>query len=347
MTNPQLNCPIPYTGYKNITLAHGGGGKLMHDLIDKIILPPLKNKYLDGNHDSSVMNFGKAKLAFTTDSYVINPIFFPGGDIGTLAVNGTVNDLAMSGAKPLYLSVGLILEEGFPIESLKRIMDSMNIAARCSGVTLVTGDTKVVDKGKGDGIFINTAGIGIVEHNLNISPYEVKDGDVIILNGEIGEHGIAIMAVRENLSFESNVKSDTTSLSEIVNKIIKTNAIVHCFRDLTRGGLGSALNEIVGAAKVSIEIYEENILVRKEVQGACEILGLDPIYIANEGKFITIVPEKDAGKILEVMKQDKEGKNAKVIGKVKKGDSMVSMKTAFGTNRIIDMLTGEQLPRIC
>ncbi|MBI3308578.1 MAG: hydrogenase expression/formation protein HypE [Candidatus Melainabacteria bacterium] len=347
MDKVTISCPLPITKQETITLAHGSGGKLMHNLIDDVILSVLKNRYLDGNSDSAVIELGTSKLAFTTDSYVVNPIFFPGGDIGTLAVNGTVNDLAMSGAKPLYLSVGLILEEGFPIESLKRIMGSMNVAAKYSGITLVTGDTKVVDKGKGDGIFINTAGIGVVEHNLNISPYEVKDGDVIILNGELGEHGIAIMAVRENLSFESNIKSDTAPLVEIVNKIIKTNATIHCFRDLTRGGLGSALNEIAEAANVSIEIYEENIPVRKDVQGACEILGLDPIYIANEGKFITIVPEKDAEKTLEVMKKDKEGKNAKVIGKVKKGDSIVSMKTTFGTNRIIDMLTGEQLPRIC
>lgn len=356
--NPKfdLSCPLPLSEYPKVLLAHGGGGKLMHDLLKKMLMPPLSNELLEQNHDSTVIRLtsplppskGELKIAFTTDSYVVQPLFFPGGDIGTLAVNGTVNDLSMSGAKPLYLSIGLIIEEGFPMEGLARVTESVRAAAEEAGVKIVTGDTKVVDKGKGDEIFVNTAGIGIINHKLNIGPKTIREGDVIILNGDIGRHGMAIMAAREGLGFETTIESDCASLSGLVQDIISSGVQVHCMRDLTRGGLVSALNELAEDSNSEILIEEDSIPVREEVQGACEILGFDPLYVANEGKLVIFVPENDADNCLRVMKKHRHGKDSAVIGKVLSiGKNIVKLKSKIGTTRILDMLSGEQLPRIC
>ena len=343
-----LSCPIPISDYPVILLAHGGGGKLMHDLLEKMILSTFANPILENRHDSAVVDIKGQKLAFTTDSYVVNPLFFPGGDIGTLAINGTVNDLAMSGARPLFLSTGFIIEEGLPTETLWRIVQSLNQAARKAGVMLVTGDTKVVDRGKGDGIFINTAGIGIIEHQLIIAPASVRLGDSVILSGDIGRHGIAIMAAREGLKFESAIESDCAPLSGLVQNLLESGIEIHCMRDLTRGGLSSALVEIAEASNQHINIHENAIPVREDVQGACEMLGFDPLYIANEGRFVIFVAEKYSSRALDILLSDPLGKDACIIGKVTGGPSrIVTMKSKIGVNRIIDMLSGEQLPRIC
>ena len=343
-----FSCPIPITQYPNILLAHGGGGKLMHQLIDKMFAPAFKNSLPASRHDGVVFNLNGVKLAFTTDSYVVRPLFFPGGDIGTLAINGTVNDLAMCGARPLYLSAGFILEEGLPMETLWRIVQSMQQAAEAAKVQLVTGDTKVVDKGKGDGIFINTAGLGVIEHDLSIAPASVKSGDVILLNGDIGRHGIAIMAVREGLAFESRIESDCAPLADLVQTLLEANIEIHCLRDLTRGGLASALNEIAETGRLQINIEEGAIPVREDVQGACEILGLDPLYIANEGRFIAFVPKPEAERALSIMAAHALGEGASIIGAVGgESSGLVTMKSVIGTSRIVDMLSGEQLPRIC
>jgi hydrogenase expression/formation protein HypE len=343
-----FSCPLPIQQYPHILLAHGGGGRLMHELIEKIFMTSFANPTLATRHDSAVMNIDKYKLAFTTDSYVVHPLFFPGGDIGTLAVNGTVNDLAMSGARPLCLSAGFIIEEGLPTETLWQITQSMKKAAENAGVEIVTGDTKVVDRGKGDGLFINTAGVGIIEHGHTIAPSGLAPGDVIIINGDIGRHGIAIMAVREGLSFESQIESDCAPLNGAVLRLIDAGINIHCLRDLTRGGLASALVEIAEAAHFHININENAIPVREDVQGACEIMGFDPLYVANEGRFIAFVPEAEAEKTLKVFASDPLGKGCRVIGRVGGGvRGMVTMKTRIGVNRVVDMLSGEQLPRIC
>ncbi|HOW34997.1 MAG TPA: hydrogenase expression/formation protein HypE [Candidatus Omnitrophota bacterium] len=343
-----LSCPVPITRYPNILMAHGGGGKLMHDLIANMFAVVFKNPFLMEGHDSAVLDLSRKKIAMTTDSYVVRPLFFPGGDIGSLAVYGTVNDLAMSGARPLYLSAGFILEEGLGMEMLWRVVQSMGRAAKKAGVQIVTGDTKVVDKGKGDGIFINTSGVGIIEHRQKVSPRSVRPGDCIILSGDIGRHGIAIMAVREGLEFETTIKSDCAPLAHLVGKLLSAGVEIHCLRDLTRGGLASALNEIALQGKVSIELDENMIPVRGDVQGACEILGLDPLYVANEGRFVAFVKEKDAARALKIIKKDSLGTDASIIGKVRKEfPFIVTMKSKIGANRIVDMLTGEQLPRIC
>lgn len=341
-----LNCPIPIQQYPQILLAHGGGGKLMRQLIEKMFLPVFNS----GNspHDSATLNLPTANIAFTTDSYVINPLFFPGGDIGSLAIHGTVNDLAMSGARPLYLSAGFILEEGLPIETLWQIINSMKQAAEKAGVKIVTGDTKVVDKGKGDGIFINTAGVGIIEHNQIIAPQSVKPGDMLIVNGDIGRHGIAIMAVREGLEFETTIESDSAPVADLVLNLLEAGIEIHCLRDLTRGGLASALNEIAGDAKVNISIKESAIPVREDVRGACEILGFDPLYVANEGRFVAFVPAEEAEETLHLMRAHPLGINAQIIGTViGTGNGTVTMQSIVGAGRIVDMLAGEQLPRIC
>jgi hydrogenase expression/formation protein HypE len=343
-----LSCPLPISEYPKVMLAHGGGGKLMQSLIEKMFRPAFANRLLAQNHDSTVINLDGTKIAFTTDSYVVKPLFFPGGDIGTLAVNGTVNDLAMSGAKPVYLSIGLIIEEGFPMDELWKVVVSIKEAARQARVIIVTGDTKVVDKGKGDGIFINTSGIGIIEHNMDISPNSIQTGDVIILNGDIGRHGIAIMAEREGLEFESKIQSDCAPLDSIVQKLIDEKIEIHCMRDLTRGGLSSALNELAESSGKEILIDERVIPVREDVQGACEILGFDPLYVANEGKFVIFVKPEYANKCLELMKADPMGKESVIIGTVSSGSKpVVKLKSKIGTTRILDMLSGEQLPRIC
>lgn len=346
MSDFVITCPTPIASRAHITLAHGGGGKIMHQLIEKLIVPGFGNPLLDARHDGAVLDIGGVRLAFTTDSYVVRPIFFPGGDIGTLAVNGTVNDLSMCGARPLYLSCGLILEEGFPVEHLEHVVQSMRTAADAAGVQLVTGDTKVVDKGKGDGIFVNTAGIGVIEHASTIAPVSVRPGDAILLSGDIGRHSIAITAVREGIAFESTIESDCAPLWPVVRDLLTIGARIHCMRDLTRGGLASALVEIAEASNSEIEIVEKAIAVRADVRGACEMLGFDPLYLANEGRFMAIVDAGDADRALAVLRRHDEA--AALIGRVRSGRAgMVSMTTSIGTRRVIDMLSGEQLPRIC
>jgi len=346
--NFHLQCPLPPVDSGHVQLAHGGGGRRMHELLEGLLLPSFSNQLLLERHDGATLNIAGARLAFTTDSYVVKPIFFPGGDIGTLAVNGTVNDLAMCGARPLYLSSAFILEEGFPMESLRRVVESMRITAAEAKVQLVTGDTKVVDKGKGDGIFVNTTGIGVVEHGRTIAPSSVHPGDVILLSGDIGRHGIAIMAMREGLRFESTIESDCAPLWEPVSALLAAGVGIHCLRDLTRGGLSSGLIEIAEIAQVRICIKEMLIPVREDVAGACEILGLDPLYLANEGRFVAFVPEHDTAQALDILSQHAVTTGAVRIGQVlEKPAGMVTMNNRLGTERVIDMLSGEQLPRIC
>ncbi len=344
----QLQCPVPQNDSERVQLAHGGGGRRMHELLEGLLLPSFSCEQLLERHDGATLQIAGARLAFTTDSYVVKPLFFPGGDIGTLAINGTVNDLAMCGARPLYLSSAFILEEGFPMESLRRVVESMRITAAESQVQLVTGDTKVVDKGKGDGIFVNTAGIGVVEHGLQISPASVRVGDIVLLSGDVGRHGIAIMAMREGLSFETAIESDCAPLWEPVAALLQAGIEIHCLRDLTRGGLSSGLIEIAETAKVRISIDELSVPVREDVVGACEILGLDPLYLANEGRFIAIVPEHESARALDVLSRHDVSSGAVRIGRVsEKPTGMVTMKSRLGTERVLDMLSGEQLPRIC
>ncbi|MBC8345878.1 MAG: hydrogenase expression/formation protein HypE [Candidatus Marinimicrobia bacterium] len=342
MTEFTLNCPIPFDNSGHITMAHGGGGKIMNQLIQNLFQSNFSNDVMDQLHDGAILDFSGSKLAFSTDSFVIDPLFFPGGDIGSLAVHGTVNDVAMCGAIPKYLSLSLILEEGFPVKDLERIIHSIKSASEKSGIDIVTGDTKVVDKGKGDGIYINTAGIGEVMPGVEISPLNVSPGDAIVISGDIGRHSIAIMAVREGLTFETTVESDSMAVNHLVKSIIDSGVTPHCFRDLTRGGLASALVEISQTAKIHIQIEESTIPVLREVRGACEILGFDPIYLANEGRFISFVKKNDVEKVLDA-----------IPGSVKIGEvisnekTRVTMKQPFGPEKIIDMLSGEQLPRIC
>ena len=346
--NFQLQCSTPLNDSERIQLAHGGGGRRMHELLEGLLLPSFKNDLLLERHDGATLNIAGARLAFTTDSYVVKPLFFPGGDIGTLAINGTVNDLAMCGSRPLYLSSAFILEEGFPMESLRRVVESMRLTAAEAKVQLVTGDTKVVDKGKGDGIFVNTAGIGVVEHSLTIAPSSVRVGDVILLSGDLGRHGIAIMAMREGLSFETTIESDCAPLWEPVAALLNAGIEIHCLRDLTRGGLSSGLIEIAETAQVRISIEEMAVPVREDVAGACEILGLDPLYLANEGRFIAIVPEHATASALEILNGHAVSSGAVRIGQVLETPAgLVTMKSRMGTERILDMLSGEQLPRIC
>jgi len=352
--NFSVSCPIPIERYPQILMAHGGGGKLMHQLIEEMFVPTFGNAMLNVRHDAATMNLQGGRFAFTTDSYVVQPLFFPGGDIGSLAVNGTVNDLAMAGARPLYLSAGFILEEGLLMETLWRVVQSMQQAAQKAKVQIITGDTKVVERGKGDGIFINTAGIGRVEHTqpclagAEIAPQRVQPGDVLLLNGDIGRHGMAIMAVREGLAFENTIESDSAPLASLVLELLAEGITIHCMRDLTRGGLASALNEIAEAAGITITMDESRIPVREDVQGACEILGLDPLYVANEGRFIAFVPEAEGERALAILRSDPLGAEACIIGRVEaKQSALVTMRNRIGTRRIIDMLSGEQLPRIC
>ena len=346
--DPGFSCPLPISQYPQVMLAHGGGGKLMHQLIEQVFVPAFRNDLLGTRHDGAVFEIQGARLAMTTDSYVVRPLVFPGGDIGTLAINGTVNDLAMCGARPLYLSAGFILEEGLPMELLWRIVQSMRRAAEIAGIQLVTGDTKVVDKGKGDGIFINTAGVGVIEHSLTIAPGQIQTGDRILLNGDLGRHGIAIMAMREGLSFESEIESDCASLAKLVLHLIREGIEIHCLRDLTRGGLASALVEIAETATRQLHIQERDIPVREDVRGACEILGLDPLYLANEGRFLAMIPDRDSARALEIMRDYPGGETACLIGEVGEAASpRVLMKSAIGATRIVDMFSGEQLPRIC
>lgn len=343
-----LNCPLPITDYDKVLLAHGGGGSLSHQLIHKMFFSQFNNEYLSVEHDSAMFNIDNSRLAFTTDSYVVKPIFFPGGNIGELAVNGTVNDIAMAGAVPKFISVGFIIEEGLPMEELWEIIVSMQKAAQTAGVKIVTGDTKVVDRGKGDKIFINTSGIGIIKNGVDIAPKNCKPGDTIIINGNIAEHGVTIMSAREGLEFETALQSDTAALNGLVESILNCSKNIHVLRDPTRGGLASSFNEIAAAANVGIEIIEDKIPISEDVKGACEILGLDPLYIANEGKVLVFVSSEDAGDILNTMKNHPLGKNSSIIGKVTSDHpGTVIMKTTIGSKRIVDMISGEQLPRIC
>ncbi len=341
-------CPIPKSDYTNILLAHGSGGKMTHDLITKMFLPQFRNELLEPLHDGAVFDAGGARLAFSTDSYVVNPIFFPGGSIGDLAINGTVNDLAMCGSRPLYLSAAFIIEEGLSVDALWKIVISMREAAKSAGVLLVTGDTKVVDRGKGDKIFINTSGIGSIYKGVRLDPKRVQPGDKIIVNGEIALHGMAILSVREGMEFGTEIKSDTAPLNELVEKMLETSNNVHVMRDPTRGGIATTLNELAEQSGLGIEVDEEAIPIPDEVKGACEILGLDPLYVANEGKLLAFVSASDVDRILETMRRHPLGKNSSAIGEVvDRHHGTVVMKNRIGGTRVLDMLTGEQLPRIC
>ncbi len=348
MTNVAPVCPIPASRHDTVMLAHGGGGRIMHDLLERLIVPTFHNPAMETRHDAAVVGVGDARIAFTTDSYVVSPYFFPGGDIGVLAVNGTVNDLAMAGARPVCLSAALILEEGCPMAAVERVVASMARSAEEAGVTIVTGDTKVVDRGKGDGIFVNTAGVGIVEQVDPIAPSQVRPGDAILVSGDLGRHGIAIMAAREGLAFETTIESDTAPLWSLVDSLLRANIPCHCLRDLTRGGLASALVEVAEAAGVPIEIDETRIPVCDQVRGACEMLGLDPAYVANEGRLVAFVPAADAERAVRAMRTHPAGRQACAIGTVT-GDrqGVVTARTALGTLRYVDMFSGEQLPRIC
>jgi hydrogenase expression/formation protein HypE len=341
-----------------ITLAHGSGGKAMHELVEGLFLEYLRNPMLELLEDQAVFEIGNgsgpSRLAFTTDSYVVTPIFFPGGDIGKLAVHGTVNDLAMSGARPLYLSAGFILEEGLPISDLKKILESMRDAAAEAGVMVVTGDTKVVEKGTADKIFINTSGIGVLEVPARLSAAGARDGDKVILSGTIGDHGTTIMIARGELELETEIESDSAPLHLLVREMfaeaasLATIDAIHCLRDPTRGGVATTLNEIALSSEVCVQIYEDRIPVREEVHGACEILGLDPLYVANEGKLVAIVAPEIADGLVARMRQNQYGREACIIGEVKTDPrGIVAMVTGFGGTRIVDMLAGEQLPRIC
>ncbi len=339
----------------HITLAHGSGGRAMHNLVEGVFLETFKNPMLEKLEDQAVFEVnGFKRMAFTTDSYVVDPIFFPGGDIGALSVHGTVNDLAMSGARPLYLSAGFILEEGFPIDDLRRIAASMQKAAEEAGVQIVTGDTKVVQKGSADKLFINTSGVGVIEADVNISAANAQVGDKVIVSGTIGDHGTTVMIARGELDLETEIASDTASLNHLVAEMIdeasKLGALdaIHCLRDPTRGGVATTLNEVAMNSYVYIEIRENLIPVREEVKGACEILGLDPLYVANEGKLVAVVAAEFADSVLARMQENEHGHGACFIGEVKaEPQGIVSLTTGFGGTRIVDMLAGEQLPRIC
>lgn len=341
-------CPLPIQHYPHVLMAHGGGGKLMHVLLEQVFGRAFSNPILDTRHDSAQFNFASGRLAMTTDSYVVRPLFFPGGDIGSMAVHGTVNDLAMSGARPLYLSSAFIIEEGLPMETLWRVVCSMRDAAHRCGVQIITGDTKVVDKGKGDALFINTTGVGVLEHALNIAPQTVRPGDAILVSGDLGRHGMAIMAVREGLQFESAIESDSAPVHEVVLALLEAGIEIHCLRDLTRGGLASAMNEIAEAANVRIELEEKAIPVREDVHAACEMLGLDALHVANEGRFAAFVAEHDAARALKIMRSHTGAANSAQIGKVtENSEPLAVLRSRIGTNRIFDMSSGEQLPRIC
>jgi hydrogenase expression/formation protein HypE len=343
-----VSCPLPISSHKEIVMAHGSGGKLTHELIQKMVLPQFRNDMLEPLHDGAQFSVNGVNLAFSTDSFVINPIFFPGGDIGKLAVFGTVNDLAMCGAKPHYLSAGFILEEGLPMQDFWRVIQSMKQAAAEAGVLLVTGDTKVVDRGKGDKIFINTSGIGVVPPGVRIHPGRAQVGDKIIINGPMAMHGIAVMSVREHLEFETEISSDCAPLNGLVGTLLEACPDVHVLRDPTRGGIASALAEIAEQAEIGVHLEEAAIPISEEVKGACEILGFDPLYVANEGKVLAVVPAQGEKRVLEAMRQHPLGREAAVIGEIVAGHrGFVTMRTRVGGHRVVDMLSGEQLPRIC
>jgi hydrogenase expression/formation protein HypE len=341
-------CPSPIATKDTVLLGHGSGGKLSAELLRDVFLPALANPVLSRLEDQAVIEVGGLRLAFTTDSFVVKPLFFRGGDIGSLAVHGTVNDLAMGGARPLALSAAFILEEGFPLTDLRRIADSMAEAARRVGVSIVTGDTKVVERGSGDGVYINTAGIGLVAEGLRLSAAGARPGDAVILSGAIGDHGVAILTARDGLELDGGIQSDSAPLHTLVEAILAVSRDVRAMRDPTRGGLASTLNEISAQSHVGIELREETISLHDGVRGACEVLGLDPLYVANEGKMVAIVPDEVAGAIVSAMRRHPLGAEAAIIGKVtERHPGLVTLRTAFGTTRVVDMLAGDQLPRIC
>ena len=344
-------CPLPLKNYPTIVMGHGAGGRMMNDLIRHLFAADFHNDLLAQLGDSTALElsaFSNQRLAFSTDSFVVSPLFFPGGDIGELAVNGTVNDLAMSGAKPLFLSAGFILEEGLEMETLGRISASMARACEKAGVQIVAGDTKVVERGHGDGIYINTTGIGVIPAGVNIAPSNARPGDLILVSGTLGDHGIAIMSVREGLGFESEIKSDTAPLNGLVTEMLAVTTEIHCLRDATRGGLSAVLNELAVASHVGVEFDEGAVPVRPAVNAACEMLGLDPFYIANEGKLVAFVPAAHADEILAVMRNNEYGKESALIGRVTEDHhGLVVARTAIGGSRVVDLPAGELLPRIC
>ena len=345
---PVLSCPLPIMEYDTIQLAHGSGGRLSADLIDRLFLPRFGNDILNRLEDQAVLDCPAGRLAFTTDSFVVNPIFFPNGNIGDLAINGTVNDICMSGARPLYISTAFIIEEGFAIERLHRILVAMEEAAARAGITVVTGDTKVVDKGSCDKIFINTTGLGFVPEGVHISASRIKAGDTIILSGTIGDHGMAVMTSRENLSFQTRIQSDSAALNGLVERMLEVTNRIKAMRDPTRGGVATTLNEFARSSQVGIRMFSDSIPVLPAVHGACEVLGIDPLYVANEGKLIAVVDPAEAANVLAAMQDHPLGKEATIIGEaVTAHPGMVAMETGLGASRIVDMPVGEQLPRIC
>jgi hydrogenase expression/formation protein HypE len=347
-TIAELSCPAPPSAKDTVLLGHGSGGKLSAELVRDIFLPAFQNPALSRLDDQAIVSVNGSRIAMTTDSFVVKPLFFPGGDIGSLAVHGTINDLAMGGAQPLFLSAAFIIEEGLSMEVLRRVVTSLQQAADAAGVHVVTGDTKVVEKGRGDGLFINTTGIGLVPQDLQLSANRARPGDKVILSGYIGDHGIAILAQREGLEFESTIESDSAALHTLVAEMLKASRNIRCMRDPTRGGLSSTLNEIAAQSHIGIELDESTIPVREEVRGACEMLGLDPLYVANEGKLVAIMDPGAADDVLNAMRHHPLGDQARIIGVVTEKDpGLVTMRTALGTTRIVDMLAGDQLPRIC
>jgi len=344
----QLSCPVPLSSHDHVLLGHGSGGKLSAELVQQVFLPEFSNPALARLDDQAILSVNGCRLAFTTDSFVVKPLFFPGGDIGSLAVHGTVNDLAMGGAQPLFLSAAFILEEGLRFDTLRRVVRSMKQASDAAGVQVVTGDTKVVEKGSCDHLFINTTGIGLVPDGVEMSADRAQPGDKVLLSGPLGEHGIAILVQREGLQFESSIESDSAPLHTLVADMLKVTRDIRCMRDPTRGGLSSTLNEIAAQSRVGIELNESAIPVREDVKGACELLGLDPLYVANEGKLVAIVKPEVADDVLVAMQNHPLGRQAQVIGSVKQNaGGLVTMRTLLGTSRIVDMLAGDQLPRIC
>ena len=343
-----FSCPIPQSAKDSVLLGHGSGGRLSAELLRDVILPAFTNPVLGRLDDQAVVSVNGSRLAFTTDSFVVKPLFFPGGDIGSLAAHGTINDLAMGGALPLFWSVAFIIEEGLPMEVLRRVVASLRAAARGAGVEVVTGDTKVVEKGSGDGIFINTSGIGLVPDGIELSADRARPGDRVLLSGTIGDHGITILGQREGLEFESAVESDTAPLHTLVADMLGVTSQFRCFRDPTRGGLSSSLNEIAAQSRVGIELDEREIPLHDEVRGACEMLGLDPLYVANEGKLVAIAGAGMAEPVLDAMRRHPLGREARIVGTVTESHpGLVTMRTPLGTTRIVDMLAGDQLPRIC
>lgn len=341
-------CPVPLTHNEQIVLGHGSGGKMSHDLIRKTFLQAFENPILKTGDDAAPIAINGTRLAVSTDSHVVTPLFFPGGDIGKLAVCGTVNDVAMLGARPLFLTVGFILEEGLPIETLQRVVESMKSAAEEAGVQIVAGDTKVVEKGKADGLYINTTGIGEILPGIKIGGAYAKPGDVVLLSGPIGDHGIAVLGARGELGFESSIQSDVAPLNHLILAMLEADKHVHVLRDPTRGGLATTLNEIAVQSNISIVINENTIPVRPAVMAACEMLGFDALYVANEGKLITVVAPESADEILKAMRSTRYGEETVIIGEVRADPpGRVLMKTSIGTTRVVDMLAGEMLPRIC